>query len=259
MSGVLIALAVTGYGAVAEALGFVLLAVGAAFSGTDLIAGIAGLVKFFATVDEAKTEEDLRACGRLFGDAVAKIGVDGLFFVLSMFGLKKVSAKLTTRTVVDNGLNSKKWTGKKIEERKLNIEELENNETPIENKTGTVWDNITATQENYPNLKLPKSFEIKICDKKLWVHPNATEHMYENLSSSAKRFSSKNINNYQELLSINCQELLSEFYYSLEIAIKNNGLKTEEIIRGGNWEFVLSEPRIEGQSLVIKHARYNPK
>lgn len=48
--------------------------------------------------------------------------------------------------------------------------------------------------------------------------------MYENLSSNAKRLSSKNISNYQELLSINCQELLSEFYYSLEIAIKNNGL-----------------------------------
>ena len=124
MSGVLIALAVTGYGAVAEALGFVLLAVGAAFSGTDLIAGIAGLVKFFATVDEAKTEEDLRACGRLFGDAVAKIGVDGLFFVLSMFGLKKASARLTTKTVADSSLNAGKWKGKRIEERELKIGEV---------------------------------------------------------------------------------------------------------------------------------------
>lgn len=59
--------------------------------------------------------------------------------------------------------------------------------------------------------------------------------MYENLSSNAKRLSSKNISNYQELLSINCQELLSEFYYSLEIAIKNNGLKTGEMIHGGGW------------------------
>ena len=56
----------------------------------------------------------MKACGKLFGDAVAKIGVDGLFFALSMFGLKKASARLTTRTVVNNGLNSRKWQGKSI-------------------------------------------------------------------------------------------------------------------------------------------------
>ena len=116
VSGAMIAFAATGYGAAAEALGFVFLAVGAAFSGTELLKGIIGLVKFFTTVDDAKTEDDLKACGKIFGDAVAKIGVDGLFFVLSMFGLKKASARLTTRTVIDNGLNAKKWAGKNVEE-----------------------------------------------------------------------------------------------------------------------------------------------
>lgn len=43
-----------------------------------------------------------------------------------MFGLKKASARLTTRTVIDNGLNSKKWSGKQIEEKELNVE-LEKN------------------------------------------------------------------------------------------------------------------------------------
>jgi len=121
VSSFLIGLALTGYGAAAEALGFVLLAAGAAMSGTQLLAGVIELVKFFTTVDDAKTEDDLKVCGKIFGDAVAKIGVDGLFFFLSMFGLKKASAKLTTRTVIDNGLNSKKWAGKQIEERKLSI------------------------------------------------------------------------------------------------------------------------------------------
>lgn len=123
VSGILIGLAATGYGAAAEALGFVILAAGAAMSGTQLLAGVIELVKFFTTVDDAKTEDDLKVCGKIFGDAVAKIGVDGLFFFLSMFGLKKASAKLTTRTVIDNGLNSKKWSGKQIEERELVIEE----------------------------------------------------------------------------------------------------------------------------------------
>lgn len=122
VAGVMIALAATGYGAAAEALGFVLLAVGAAFSGTQLLAGIIGLVKFLTTVDDANTEEDLKKCGKIFGEAIAKIGVDGLFFALSMFGLKKASVKFTTKTVVDNGLNSKKWSGKRIEEKELDVE-----------------------------------------------------------------------------------------------------------------------------------------
>ena len=121
VSGILIGLATTGYGAAAEALGFVILAAGAAISGTQLLAGIIELAEFFTTVDDAKTEDDLKKCGKIFGDAVAKIGVDGLFFFLSMFGLKKASARLTTRTVIDNGLNSRKWAGKQIEERELSI------------------------------------------------------------------------------------------------------------------------------------------
>jgi len=60
VSAVMIGLAATGYGAAAEALGFVLLAVGAAFAGRDLLAGIIELIQFFTTVDDAKSEEDRR-------------------------------------------------------------------------------------------------------------------------------------------------------------------------------------------------------
>ena len=52
VSAVMIGLAATGYGAAAEALGFVLLAVGAAFAGRDLLAGIIELIQFFTTVDD---------------------------------------------------------------------------------------------------------------------------------------------------------------------------------------------------------------
>ena len=60
VSAVMIGLAATGYGAAAEALGFVLLALGAAFAGRDLLAGIIELIQFFTTVDDAKSEEDRR-------------------------------------------------------------------------------------------------------------------------------------------------------------------------------------------------------
>ena len=64
VSAVMIGLAATGYGAAAEALGFVLLAVGAAFAGRDLLAGIIELIQFFTTVDDAKSEEDRRLKNR---------------------------------------------------------------------------------------------------------------------------------------------------------------------------------------------------
>ena len=124
LAGIFLLMAVltaSGLGTVAEALGIVLLVTNAAISGTQLLSGLIELKDFLSKVNDAKTEDDLKACGKIFGDAVAKIGVDGLFFVLSIFGLKKASAKLTTRTVVDNGLNSKKWVGKKIEEKNLKV------------------------------------------------------------------------------------------------------------------------------------------
>ena len=64
VSAVMIGLAAAGYGAAAEALGFVLLAVGAAFAGRDLLAGIIELIQFFTTVDDAKSEEDRRLKNR---------------------------------------------------------------------------------------------------------------------------------------------------------------------------------------------------
>lgn len=122
VSGGLIALSFTGIGTVAEALGLSLLLVGASFSGTELLAGIVGLVKFFTEVYDAKTEEDLKSCGKFFGDAVAKIGVHGLFFVLSLFGLKKVSARLTAKTIAESKPNLGKWTWKSFKENVLKIE-----------------------------------------------------------------------------------------------------------------------------------------
>ena len=46
-------------------------------------------------------------------------------------------------------------------------------------KTGTIWDNIVATQEFYPDTCIPRSFEIEVNGQKMWVHGNATEHIYD--------------------------------------------------------------------------------
>lgn len=150
VSGGLIALSFTGLGTVAEALGLALLLVGASFSGTELLAGITGLVKFFTEVYNAKTEEDLKVCGKLFGDAVAKIGVHGLFFVLSLFGLKKASIRHTTRTIADSNPVSGKWERKSFKENVLKIGEAKAGKIPqIEGIVGKKANELTAVPDDY--------------------------------------------------------------------------------------------------------------
>ena len=118
--------------------------------------------------------------------------------------------------------------------------------------TGTVWDKMKATQENYPNTVIPKSFEIEVNGEKMWVHGNATEHMYEDVY---KRISIGNRTAYINP-HLYTQELMGDFYGSLEMATYS-GIKYGEKITKGNWEFIFSEPRKEGQLPVIKHSKFN--
>jgi hypothetical protein len=52
----------------------------------------------------------------------------------------------------------------------------------VDAPTGTVWDSIEATAGAYPRTKLPRSFNIEVGGEKFHVPPNATEHIYENLT-----------------------------------------------------------------------------
>lgn len=52
--------------------------------------------------------------------------MNGLFFVMSMFGLKKASARLTAKTIADSNPNSGKWERKSFKENVLKIEEGKN-------------------------------------------------------------------------------------------------------------------------------------
>lgn len=53
--------------------------------------------------------------------------------------------------------------------------------------------------------------------------------------------------------------MLKEFDTALTDAINKNGLKLNEMIYGGDWEFIIVPPREEGLNYVVKHARYNPQ
>jgi hypothetical protein len=92
-TGVLMALAATGYGAVAEAITAGLLIMGAAIGGYDVGGGIMSLIAFYQQTqcDTAQKPEDLDKAGRSFADAIAKMGVGGLTLALSFAGAEEVS------------------------------------------------------------------------------------------------------------------------------------------------------------------------
>ena len=119
-------------------------------------------------------------------------------------------------------------------------------------KTGTVWDNITPTQEKYPYTNIPKSFEIEVNGEKMWVHGNATEHMYEEVY---KGITTGNGTAYTNP-NLYTQEIMSDFYGSLQEATKS-GIVYGEKITEGNWEFIFAQSRQAGQLPVIKHAQFN--
>ena len=101
-------------------------------------------------------------------------------------------------------------------------------------KTGTVWDNITPTQEKYPYTNIPKSFEIEVNGEKMWVHGNATEHMYEEVY---KGITTGNGTAYTNP-NLYTQEIMSDFYGSLQEATKS-GIVYGEKITEGNWNLYL--------------------
>ena len=125
-------------------------------------------------------------------------------------------------------------------------------ETESGSKTCTVWDNITPTQENYPYTNIPKSFEIEVNGEKMWVHGNATEHIYEYVY---KGITTGNGTAYTNP-NLYTQEIMSDFYGSLQEATKS-GIVYGEKITQGNWEFIFAQPRQAGQLPVIKHAQFN--
>jgi|LSQX01.2.fsa_nt_gb RHS repeat-associated protein len=114
-------------------------------------------------------------------------------------------------------------------------------------KTGTVYDNIKITQPVYEGTQIPKSFEITTANgQKMWVHPNATEHMFE--------YVTRNLNHSRN---INSQQMLSSFESALNQSVKN-GVQFDKMIKVGNWEFKFAAPRGEGLLPVVKHAQYIP-
>jgi len=113
--------------------------------------------------------------------------------------------------------------------------------------TGTVWDSIKKTDVMYNGTRIPRSFELTVGNQKFWVHPNATEHMWEYIEK-----------NQYHGMPVNSQSLLKSFRSAVEKAIENGIKYTNDPIIVDCWELMFSSPRSEGLYPVIKHAVYRP-
>lgn len=113
--------------------------------------------------------------------------------------------------------------------------------------TAHVWNDITATQNNYTNTVLPVSFSIQTTVGNYWVHGNATKHMYEELSSGR--------GSHAQDPGLYTQLMLADFQASVNKAI-SSGIKYGKTVREGNWELNIVKPRKGRKYPVIKHARF---
>lgn len=115
--------------------------------------------------------------------------------------------------------------------------------------TTNVWSSIKATQENYPHTQLPRSFVMSTDSGQLWVHPHATGHMYDDITTNKNNQNRLKISNPN----LYTQFILHDFKTTINIALKQN-LKYNKSYDIGNWQFTISPPRQKEQYPVVKHA-----
>jgi RHS repeat-associated protein len=115
------------------------------------------------------------------------------------------------------------------------------------NKTGTVWDDIIATQPNYPGSLLPKSFELNTANGKVWVHGNASEHIAEFIKMKAEFYT-------PETVRLATQQQLRSLQSAISEAIKG-GIKYEQELKIGDWILKFGAAKEVGQLPVLYHAQ----
>lgn len=125
-------------------------------------------------------------------------------------------------------------------------------------KSGTVWDDITPTQEAIEGTTIPKSFEISTPNGDFWVNPNGSKHMIEYSTTAEKRIAEYAANGIEySSKELTEQELLRSLQGAISEAA-SKGFEYEKIVVIDNWELIFSAPREEGLLPVLKHAVYRP-
>lgn len=117
-------------------------------------------------------------------------------------------------------------------------------------QASTVWMHIRPTQPSWPGTQIPKSFEVSVKVGRLWVHPNATEHLWERIG----KIKSADSMRYQSPL--HNQLLLNSFRSALEKATER-GIRYDQKLRVGQWEFIIQPGGKTGPLPTVVHAQYH--
>ncbi|MDW4907151.1 hypothetical protein RB628_17800 [Streptomyces sp. ADMS] len=111
-----------------------------------------------------------------------------------------------------------------------------------EHVTVSVWTRIAAMQPVYASTVLPRSFNLLTAGgRQVWVHPNATKHMVEEIMYNAF---SRNLKT---------EELLVSLTRAVDAATAN-GMQYGRRVLSHGWELIIV-PAKGGGNPVLKHAR----
>lgn len=106
-----------------------------------------------------------------------------------------------------------------------------------------VFSRIRSTQPNYPGTIIPKSFNLLTsAGREIWVHPNATKHIEEEVRGVVL---SK---------SLVTENLLVNLTIAVDSATRD-GVQYGRRILSRGWELIFSPAREAGGNPVLKHAR----
>ncbi|MEU4985918.1 DUF6531 domain-containing protein [Streptomyces sp. NPDC021969] len=113
----------------------------------------------------------------------------------------------------------------------------------VEHATASVWTRIVATQPVYAGTVLPKSFNLLTSSgRQIWVHPNATKHIAEEIMHNG--FSK----------SFKTEEMLVSLARAVDSATLQ-GVQYGRRVLSHGWELIIAKPKTLTQNPVLKHAR----
>jgi hypothetical protein len=114
-------------------------------------------------------------------------------------------------------------------------------------RTGTVWDDILATQPVHPGTAIPRSFELTTRSGRIWVHGHATKHLEEYARAMLARGVSR------RMVDLATQQQLSSLQAAVQAATAN-GVPYGRLVTVGGWELKFAAPRAAGELPVLIHA-----
>lgn len=117
--------------------------------------------------------------------------------------------------------------------------------------TGTVWDAIKATQPLYEGTLIPRSFELATENGNVWVHGNATEHLFE----YAHGLFEKGVS--QDAVNMATQAQLKSLQSAVS-SVTAQGLNYGKNYEIGGWQLQFAAPREAGQLPALIHAQPLP-